>query len=337
MEKKIIITGCIGFIGFHLCKNLLNKNNIKILGIDNVNQYYSIKLKKDRLKILKEISKINKNFIFKKVSISNKNTMSNIFKFFQPDLVINLAAQAGVRHSLKYPEKYLRDNIKGFLNILELSKLYNVKKVIYASSSSIYGRNESPFQEKNNTDKQIQFYAVTKKTNELMAHTWSSLYGIQTIGLRFFTVYGPWGRPDMALYKFVTNICNDKTIELFNNGDHVRDFTYIDDIVNGITSAIKFNIRDYHNKNLKILNKVPSIVVNLGSGRNITLMNFLKVIERDLNKKAIVKYLPMQKGDIHTSLADLTLAKKLFNYRPKTKPEEGIKKFINWYKSYNKI
>ena len=263
--------------------------------------------------------------------------MLNIFKFFQPDLVINLAAQAGVRHSLKYPEKYLRDNIKGFLNILELSKLYNVKKLYTLPQVQFMEEMRAHFRRKNNTDKQIQFYAVTKKTNELMAHTWSSLYGIQTIGLRFFTVYGPWGRPDMALYKFVSNICNDKTIELFNNGDHVRDFTYIDDIVNGITSAIKFNIRDYHNKNLKILNKVPSIVVNLGSGRNITLMNFLKVIERNLNKKAIVKYLPMQKGDIHTSLADLTLAKKLFNYRPKTKPEEGIKKFINWYKSYNKI
>ena len=325
--KNIIITGCAGFIGFHLTRRLLGFKKYNITGIDNMNNYYPTLLKEQRLKILKVISKKNNNFNFNNLDIKNKKKIDDLFNKNNPIIVINLAAQAGVRYSIEKPNVFLEDNILGFMNILEASRKFGTKRLIYASSSSVYGENKSPFSEKLNTDNPIQFYAVTKKTNELMANAWSSIYHIENIGLRFFTVYGPWGRPDMALYKFVKKIDNNQKIDLFNYGDHIRDFTYIDDIVEGILKSIQFNF----DKNTS----VPSKIFNLGSGSNIKLMKFIEIIEKNLNKEAKFNFLPMQQGDIHSSLADLTLSKKLLNYKPKIKPEKGIKYFIDWYKKYN--
>ena len=229
---NILVTGVAGFIGFHTAKKLLIKGN-KVVGIDNINNYYDKKIKLDRLKILKKIS--GKNFKFFKKDISNYNDVEKIFKINSINYVINLAAQAGVRYSLKYPKTYLKSNIYGFFNIIEISRKYKIKRLIYASTSSVYGSNiEQPFSEKHTADHPIQFYAATKRSNELIAHAYSSLYKLETVGLRFFTVYGPWGRPDMALFKFVNNIIKNKVIEIFNYGNHSRDFTYIDDIVEGI-------------------------------------------------------------------------------------------------------
>ena len=332
--KNIIITGCAGFIGFHLSKKLIQYKKINIIGIDNLNNYYSQKLKKDRLKVLLKDSSSNKNFFFSNNDLKNKKNIDKIFNKYKPDIVINLAAQAGVRYSISHPEIYLNDNVLSFLNILELSRKYNVKRVIYASTSSVYGSNSTPFSEAQITDNQIQFYAVTKKTNELMAHTWSSIYGVETIGLRFFTVYGPWGRPDMSLYYFTKNIYNGKKIDLFNYGDHIRDFTYIDDIINGINRCINFKFDKLNKKNKAV---VPSLIFNLGSGKNIKLKKFIEIIEDNLGKKALVELLPMQIGDIHSSLADLSFSKRILGYKPKIDPVIGIKRFIKWYKAYHQL
>ena len=246
-RDKILVTGCAGFIGYHFTQKLLKKGFV-VVGVDNLNNYYSTKLKYDRLNLLKK----NSRFVFSKTDIANKSKMSLIFRNNKPNLVINLAAQAGVRDSLKYPEKYLKYNIMGFLNLCELSKEYKVKRLIYASTSSVYGLNKNlPYNVTDPVDHPKQFYAVTKRTNELMAHTWSNLYNIETVGLRFFTVYGPWGRPDMALYKFVENILNNKPIDLYNFGNHFRDFTYIDDIVEGIYLSM---IKPLNVKSKKIIN-----------------------------------------------------------------------------------
>lgn len=335
MKNKILITGSSGFIGYHLTKKLITSKKNLVFGIDMMNNYYSKKLKNDRLDILLNIGKKNNNFKFESFNISNKKKLSKVFSKFKPNIIINLAAQAGVRDSIVNPYKYLDYNIKGFMNILELSKNYNISKIIYASTSSIYGTNKPPFNENSKADNPIQFYAVTKKTNELMAHTWSYLYDIPTIGLRFFTVYGPWGRPDMALYKFVDRISKDKKIDVFNFGDHIRDFTYVEDIINGIIASIKLPKSKIIKIGLSPNENIPSVVFNLGSGKNIPLSTFISIIEKKLGKKAIIDYLPMQRGDVHTSLADLKFSRKNLKYNPRTMPEEGISKFINWYKFYN--
>tara|TARA_X000000950_G_C13915222_1_gene660699 strand:+ start:81 stop:1058 length:978 start_codon:yes stop_codon:yes gene_type:complete len=319
-KNYILVTGCAGFIGFHLTKFLLKKN-LKIIGIDMLNHYYDINLKKKRLSLLQ-----NKNFNFFKIDIQNKKKLSSIFKLYEITTVINLAAQAGVRDAIKKPKKYLNYNILGFLNIIELCKDYKIKHLVYASTSSIYGLNsELPFKESHKTDKQNQFYAVTKKTNELMAHVWSQNYKIPTTGLRFFTVYGPWGRPDMALFKFTRHIFEGKKIPLHNNGNHIRDFTYIDDVVKGIYLA---------------MNKIPkgkklSVVYNLGNNKEVKLKYFVSLIEKFSKKSAYIINLPMQKGDIYRTKADISLAKKDLGYNPSTKIEKGVKNFVEWYKNYH--
>ena len=316
----ILVTGCAGFIGFHFTKFLINKN-YNVIGIDMLNHYYNINLKKKRLSLLK-----NKNFKFFKIDLQNKKKLNFLFKSFQIEKVVNLAAQAGVRDAINKPRKYLNYNIIGFLNIIELCKNYNIKHLVYASTSSVYGLNKDlPFKESDKTENQTQFYAVTKKTNELMAHVWSEIHGLPTTGLRFFTVYGPWGRPDMALYKFTKNILEEKSIPLHNNGNHIRDFTYIDDVVKGIYLAMK-----------KIpKGDIPSIIYNLGNNKEVKLKYFISLIEKYTKKKAKLNTLPLQKGDIIKTKADIKLARKKLGYNPSTSIEKGVKNFVEWYKKYN--
>mgnify|MGYP001449445436 FL=1 len=320
-NKNYLITGSAGFIGFHLSKKLLSEG-FNVLGVDNLNNYYDQKIKQDRNNILKKY----KNYRFNKIDIKDYKKLDRIFKKNSIHGVVNLAAQAGVRYSLKNPRSYIENNINGFFNILELSKKYRVKKFIYASTSSIYGlQKKFPLKENFNTDNPIQLYAATKKSNELMATSYSHLYKMDTIGLRFFTVYGPWGRPDMALFKFTKNIIKGKPIEVFNKGKHERDFTYVDDIVNGI-----FNI--INNKKSRFGAKI----FNIGNGKKIKLLKYIQLIEKNLDRKSKKKFLPLQKGDVIKTLSDTKLIKKHYNYQPKTNVSNGVKKFIEWYISYFK-
>ena len=321
---KILITGCAGFIGFHLTKKLMNDKKLEIFGIDTIDPYYDVKLKYKRLNILKK----NLNFNFFKLDISNKNKLLTNFKKNKYDIVINLAAQAGVRFSITNPENYLKSNVIGFFNILECSKIFKIKKLIYASSSSVYGDNKDfPLKESASTDSPLSFYAATKKTNEVFAHAYSNTYNLQTIGLRFFTVYGPYGRPDMSLFKFVDNIYNNKKIDLFNNGKHVRDFTYVEDVVDAISKLI------YKKLNFK---KIPYIVFNIASSAPKTLAYYLNVIEGQLNKKAIKNYKNLQLGDVKKTHGDVTRLKKYINFNIKMSLYEGIVKYIKWYKEFYK-
>jgi len=339
---RIFVTGCAGFIGFHISKKLIEDGN-KVIGIDNINKYYDQKLKKSRLKILKELSKKNKkNFLFIKGDITNKNLIKKIFLKTKFNKVIHLAAQAGVRYSLKNPRLYLNTNIKGFFNVLDESRKNKIKQFIYASTSSVYGGNTKiPFKEIHPADHPLQLYAVTKKSNELMAHAYSSLYGLPTIGLRFFTVYGPWGRPDMALFDFTRRILSGKKINLFNHGRHSRDFTYIDDIVQGIFKIIKSKKlkRKKQLKNQQDISEsfAPYQILNIGKGKNVSLMKFIKAIEKATLKKAKIKKLPFQPGDIKDTFADTSKIKKYYKYLPQTDFELGVNNFVNWYKNFYKI
>lgn len=334
--KKILVTGSAGFIGFHLCNKLLNKK-FNILGIDNINSYYSIKLKKDRTKILQKYN----NFKFEKIDIINKNKLEKYFKKFKPKIVVHLAAQAGVRYSLINPDAYAHTNLIGFFNILDLCRKYKIEHLIYASTSSVYGDNEKmPFKENHIADHPIQFYAATKRSNEIMAHSYSILYKLRTTGLRFFTVYGPWSRPDMSLLKFAKNISKNKKIDLFNYGNHTRDFTYVDDVVNGIFNIIKSKKKILKKNNL---NNNPSSsknglfeIYNIGSEKPIKLIKYIELIEKYLGKKAKFKKLPLQKGDILNTFSSTKKLNKHFNYKPNTKIEIGIKNFISWFKNYYK-
>ena len=320
-NKNYLITGSAGFIGFHLSKKLLSEG-FNVLGVDNLNNYYDQKIKQDRNNILKKY----KNYRFNKIDIKDYKKLDRIFKKNSIHGVVNLAAQAGVRYSLKNPRSYIENNINGFFNILELSKKYRVKKFIYASTSSIYGlQKKFPLKENFNTDNPIQLYAATKKSNELMATSYSHLYKMDTIGLRFFTVYGPWGRPDMALFKFTKNIIKGKPIEVFNKGKHERDFTYVDDIVNGI-----FNI--INNKKSRFGAKI----FNIGNGKKIKLLKYIQLIEKNLSRKSKKQFLPLQKGDVIKTHSDTKLIKKHYNYEAKTEVSYGVKKFIEWYVSYFK-
>ncbi|MED5553741.1 MAG: GDP-mannose 4,6-dehydratase [Candidatus Neomarinimicrobiota bacterium] len=322
--KKILITGVAGFIGYHLADKLLSKN-YQIIGIDNLNDYYDPILKQDRLNNLKKFS----NFEFHKIDFIQNNELTSIFNNNQFNQVIHLGAQAGVRYSITNPQFYIDTNITGFLNILENCNNYNVENIIYASSSSIYGdNNDLLFSENDKTEKQISMYGVSKKTNELMAHTYSNLYGLKTIGLRFFTVYGPWGRPDMALYIFTKAIIENKNIDLFNKGSHTRSFTYISDIVEPIYRLIKIN-----ENNQKILSN--NDILNIGGSEPVKLLRFIDIIEDYLGKKAKIKLKPMQQGDIQDTNADITKLKKITDYKPQVDIEEGIKRFIDWYKAYH--
>ena len=322
--KKILITGVAGFIGYHLADKLLSKN-YQIIGIDNLNDYYDPILKQDRLNNLKKFS----NFEFHKIDFIQNNELTSIFNNNQFNQVIHLGAQAGVRYSITNPQFYIDTNITGFLNILENCNNYNVENIIYASSSSIYGDNKDlPFSENDKTEKQISMYGVSKKTNELMAHTYSNLYGLKTIGLRFFTVYGPWGRPDMAYYTFTKAIIENKNIDLFNKGSHTRSFTYISDIVEPIYRLIKIN---ENNQNILSNNDI----LNIGGAEPVKLLRFIDIIEDYLGKKANIKLKPMQQGDIQDTNADITKLEKITDYKPQVDIEEGIKRFIDWYRAYH--
>tara|TARA_X000000368_G_scaffold161387_1_gene127174 strand:- start:301 stop:1308 length:1008 start_codon:yes stop_codon:yes gene_type:complete len=330
---KIIVTGSSGFIGMSLCIRLLKLRH-EVVGIDNMNNYYDVNLKKKRLKELKKF----KNFKFIKVDIKNKQLLENKLKRFKPEIIINLAAQAGVRYSIKHPQNYIDSNITGFLNILEIAKKNKVKHLVYASSSSIYGdNNKFPFNEKENTDKPLSIYGVSKKTNELMAYSYSSLFGIPSTGLRFFTVYGPWGRPDMALFIFVNQILNKFPVNLFNYGKMVRDFTYIDDIVEGILRVMK-KIPSRKNLNKKKNKKfVPHQILNIGNNNPQKVINFIKAIENNLKIKANIKFTKIQLGDVPKTHSSTKKIKSWIGFKPKTTINFGIKKFIEWYVQYYKI
>ena len=334
---KILVTGAAGFIGFHTSKSLL-KNNVTIVGIDSLNNYYDTNLKKQRIKILKKLGK--KKFIFKKIDICNKKIIFNLFKKYKFDKVINFAAQAGVRYVKKNPDAYFESNLRGFYNLIEACRIYKIKHLVSASTSSVYGANTNiPFSVNNSADHPTQFYAATKRSNEIIAHSYSHMYKIPITMIRFFTVYGPWGRPDMSLYLFVKNILKNKKIEVFNYGNHSRDFTYIDDIVKGIKLALnKIPLKDksWNSKLPKLSSSnAPFKILNLGNGNRISLIKYIKIIEKILNKKAKIKFMPFQSGDIKETLADLKETKKYLKFRPNTKIEYGVSEFIKWYLSYN--
>ena len=330
---KIIVTGSSGFIGFHVSKKLLESGK-KVHGVDSMNNYYDVNLKKARLSILKKY----KNFSFSKAKIENKKNLDKAFKKFKPVVVIHLAAQAGVRYSIEKPRVYLDSNITGTYNIIEISKKLNVKHLIMASSSSVYGANKKiPFKEVDKTETQMSIYAATKKSNESMAHAYSNIWKFPITMVRFFTVYGPWGRPDMALFKFTKGILNNKKIDVYNNGKMYRDFTYIDDVINGMILLI--NKIAKINKNIKYqndsLSKVaPFRILNIGNTKKVYLLDFLKQIEKELGRKAIRNYMPLQKGDVKQTLSNSRLLKRITGYYPRTNYKLGIKKFVDWYKKY---
>jgi len=332
-SRKILVTGTAGFIGFHLAKKLLERGD-EVVGLDNINDYYDIDLKYARLNELgiqreevadKELvnSTTFSKHKFIKANLEDAATMNNLFKEEKFDAVCNLAAQAGVRYSIENPHAYIQSNIVGFMNILEACRNYNVKNLSYASSSSVYGLNKSqPFKTTDKTDTPVSLYAATKKSNELMAHTYSHLYSIKTTGLRFFTVYGPWGRPDMAPMLFADAITNDRAINVFNHGKMSRDFTYVDDIVDGIIKVID-NPSDF-------------TVYNIGNNSPLSLMEFIETLENALGKKAEKNYMPMQDGDVVSTYADVSGLINDFGYKPDTKLVDGIGEFVKWYEIFQK-
>lgn len=343
---KILVTGSAGFIGYHLTKLLLSEGH-EVIGLDNINSYYDVRVKYGRLEdtgISKEKIKDNKliestkhnNYKFIKLDLSDLNNLNKLFNTQSFDAVCNLAAQAGVRYSLENPHAYINSNITGFLNILEACRHNGVKNLSYASSSSVYGLNEQyPFSTSDNVDHPISLYAASKKSNELMAHTYSNLYDISTTGLRFFTVYGPWGRPDMALYLFTKAAIENKTIKVFNNGNMLRDFTYIDDIVHGIKLVIENPATASSNWSGKHPNPSSSCspykIYNIGNNSPVKLMDFITAIEQAIGKSINKEFLPIQPGDVPETYADVTDLIKDLNYKPKTTIKVGIKNFVDWY------
>ncbi|KAF1680121.1 NAD-dependent epimerase [Veillonella sp. R32] len=324
--KRILITGAAGFIGFHLAKRLLEQGAI-IWGLDNLNDYYEVSLKESRLALLEKFA----NFTFVKGNIADEVAVSHVFETFKPDIVVNLAAQAGVRYSIDNPKAYMESNMMGFFTMLEACRKYPVEHLLFASSSSVYGNQQkTPFATTDNVDHPISLYAATKKSNELMAYTYSHLYSIPATGLRFFTVYGPYGRPDMAYFKFTNKICQDTPIQIYNQGDMYRDFTYVDDIVTGIERMLcnppkKNEWGDAYK------------VYNIGNNKPEKLMHFIEVLEAQLGKKAIKEFLPMQPGDVYQTYADVTELENDFDFRPVTSIEDGLSRFVAWYKEYYKI
>ncbi|WP_298485361.1 NAD-dependent epimerase/dehydratase family protein [uncultured Maribacter sp.] len=334
---KILVTGAAGFIGMFLSKKLISLGH-KVVGLDNINDYYSVDLKYNRLlqlgvnktdiiegKLIK--STVTSNFKFIKTDINNYNVLEELFVSEEFDTVVNLAAQAGVRYSIENPFSYIQSNVVGFLNILELCRHKNVNHLIYASSSSVYGHNKKiPFEETDNVDYPVSLYAATKKSNELIAHSYSHLYGIQTTGLRFFTVYGPWGRPDMAPMLFANALMNKKPINVFNNGEMERDFTYIDDIINGIVNCL-----NYQN-----INKPPNEVFNIGNSKPVNLLKFIEILENKIGNVSPKNMLPMQPGDVKRTYASVEKLKAKVGYDPQIDLEEGLSSFSTWYKEYYK-
>ncbi len=333
---KIFLTGSSGFIGFHLSKKLLDKGH-SVHGFDSMNNYYDIKLKKARYQILKKYKK----FSFTKGKLENQKILSNSILKFKPKIIIHLAAQAGVRYSIEKPRVYLDSNIIGTYNILELAKKINVKHLLIASSSSVYGANKKlPFKEIDKTETQLSIYAATKKSTENIAHSYANIWKIPITMMRFFTAYGPWGRPDMALFKFTKGIINKKKIDIYNQGKMYRDFTYIDDIVDGVYKLINKapNTKQFGKiKNDSLSPVAPFRILNIGNTQKVYLLDFINALEKELGIKAIRNYMPMQKGDVKMTLSDTTLLKKLTGFKPKTKYKTGIKKFLKWYFNYYKI
>ena len=333
---KIFVTGSSGFIGFHLSKKLLEKGHT-VHGFDSMNKYYDVKIKKARLKILKKYKK----FFFTKNKLENKKILNHTILKFKPTIIIHLAAQAGVRYSIENPKAYMDSNIIGTYNIIELSKKINIKHLLIASSSSVYGANKKlPFTEVDKTETQLSIYASTKKSTESIAHSYSNIWKTPITMLRFFTVYGPWGRPDMALFKFTKGIINKKKIDIYNNGKMYRDFTYIDDIVNGITGLINKppNLNQLGKiKNDSLSPVAPFRTINIGNTKKVFLLDFINELEKQLGKKAKRNYMSMQMGDVKITVSNTKLIRKITNYNPKTNYKTGIKKFLEWYLFYYKI
>ena len=332
---RILITGSAGFIGFHLAKLLL-EDGLEVFGYDGITDYYDKSLKNARHNILLS----NYTFYAEEGMLEDDHKLNEVVNKFKPDIIVHLAAQAGVRYSLNNPRTYINSNIVGTFNVIEVARINKVKHLLIASTSSVYGASlKVPFTETQKADKQLTIYAATKKANESMAHSYSHLWKIPTTIFRFFTVYGPWGRPDMALFKFVNNILKNKPIDIYNNGEMYRDFTYVDDLVYAIKLLIKRI--PLENSNVSDKNNVSSIapyrVVNIGNSKKIKLLDFIEVIEENLGKKAIRNYLPMQKGDVPSTWADTSLLKSLTGYTPQTNFKDGINKFIKWYRKYYKL
>lgn len=338
--KVVLVTGAAGFIGYHLCETLLKQGHF-VIGLDNINDYYEVTLKYARLHQLgieKESASVflknsestlhGSRMQFIRMNLEDRIELPKLFKSYNVDIVCNLAAQAGVRYSIENPEAYIDSNINGFLNVLECCRHHNVKRLVYASSSSVYGNTDKiPFEETTNVDLPISLYAATKKSNELMAHTYSYLYKIETIGLRFFTVYGPWGRPDMAMFLFTDAILNNKPIDVFNNGNLSRDFTYIDDVVQGVISTL---LKDSKNSNLYKL-------YNIGNGKPVQLLDFIESLEKVLDITATKNMLPMQDGDVYQTFASTSKLEHDFEYKPQTKVDDGINEFVKWYNNFYNI
>ena len=331
---KILVTGSAGFIGSMVAMKLLDRGD-EIVGLDNHNDYYDPKIKESRLRELKKF----KNYTHHKIDISNEENLKKVFSNFKPQRVINLAAQAGVRYSIENPLAYIKSNIVGFSHILENCRHHKVEHLVYASTSSVYGANtKMPFSENDSANHPLSIYAASKKSNELMAHAYSHLYKMPTTGLRFFTVYGPWGRPDMALFKFTKAILEGKPIDVFNHGEHTRDFTYIDDIVDGVIKTLEIPaLRNYDwtgNFPDPASSKAPWRIYNIGNNKPIKLMDYIKALEKNLNKKAKINFLPLQPGDVKDTYANIDNLKKKLNYKPSTSVIEGVSKFVAWYKNY---
>ncbi len=333
--KKFLITGAAGFIGAKVVENLVIKNNL-VIGIDNLNNYYNRKLKEDRLKNIKNLETRNNSWKFFENDIKEINALDKIFHEFQPEIVINLAAQAGVRYSLENPSSYIESNLVGFGNILEMCRKYKTEHLLYASSSSVYGANQNlPYDENQSTNHPLSIYGATKKSNELMAYSYSHLYGIKSTGLRFFTVYGPWGRPDMAPMIFAKYILLKKPIQIFNNGNMKRDFTFIDDVVEAVCKcSLKYPISDnnsnFHNPDLSN-SLAPHKIFNIGNSTPVNLLRFIEILENALGLKAEKIYEPLQPGDLIETFANTSKLEKWINYKPTTSIEYGINKFAKWY------
>ena len=335
--KKILITGSAGFIGFSVSKYLLKRGH-NIVGIDNHNDYYDPTMKESRLKKLKEYT----NYQHYRVDLIDKKNIDEIFNKYKPNKVINLAAQAGVRYSMKNPLAYINSNILGFAHILENCHQHGIEHLVYASTSSVYGANtKTPFSEHDSANHPLSVYAASKKSNELMAHSYSYLYQMPTTGLRFFTVYGPWGRPDMALFKFTKAILEEKPIDVFNYGKHTRDFTYIDDIVEGVIKTLDNPSKGNDNWNSDqpdpATSKAPWRIYNIGNNNPVQLMDYIDVLEKTLGKKAKINFLPLQPGDVQDTYSNTDNLNEKFNYKPSTSVIDGISKFVKWYKDYYEI
>jgi UDP-glucuronate 4-epimerase len=336
-STRILVTGAAGFIGFHLSKRLLEAGH-QVVGLDNLNDYYDVGLKESRLAILTQF----KDFSIHRFDLENKEAVDALFSTSKFEYVVNLAAQAGVRYSIQNPYAYVNSNITGFLNILEACRNYPVKHLVYASSSSVYGANRKmPFSVHDNVDHPLALYAVTKKANELMAHSYSNLYNIPTTGLRFFTVYGPYGRPDMALFLFTKAILAGQPIDVFNEGKMLRDFTYVDDIVEGIVRLIpsipKGNLKWSGEKPDPASSFAPYKIYNIGNNNPVELLHFIEVLEEKLGKKAVKNFLPLQDGDVPATYADVNDLMQDVGFKPDTSIETGIGNFVNWYKAYYKV